>query len=78
MARIDENPEWLAAYRDAMAKDAAFGEAVVKQFGKKNAGTMRYVASAHNAEVSELAEIKWRADNRLREISERMRKALAA
>ncbi len=38
-------------YKVALAADDAFQAAVVKQFGKKNAGDMRYQPKLHNAET---------------------------
>ncbi len=47
----------VALYRPMMDADTAFQAAVIKQFGRKNAGTMRYASRQHNAETAAAAEV---------------------
>mgnify|MGYP001598312016 CR=1 FL=1 len=53
------------AYRAALAADDTFQAAVVKQFGRKNAGDMRYQSKQHNTETKAAAEAFWIASNAL-------------
>ena len=53
----------LALYAAANKADDAFQAAVIKQFGKNNAGTMRYMGSKHNAETKAASSAYWIAAN---------------
>ena len=48
-------------WRGAQEADEAFHSAVVKQFGRKAAGDMRFQSSTHNAETKAAAEFYRRA-----------------
>jgi hypothetical protein len=65
MSAIDNDREWLEAYRESQLKDEEFQAAVVRQFGSKNAGIMRYVGSKHNAATKAAADAYWESANRL-------------
>lgn len=43
-------------YSEAMAADEKFQDAVVRQFGRRNAGTLRYMTNRHNAETRAACE----------------------
>jgi hypothetical protein len=57
-----------AQYKITKAADDVFQAAVIRQFGRKNAGTMRYLGSKHNAETKAAAEMYWIEANRLVDI----------
>lgn len=50
-------------YAIAQAADDKFQAAVIRQFGRKNAGTMRYVSSKHNEATKAAATAYWEAAN---------------
>ena len=64
-------------YRSAEKADAEFQAAVIRQFGKRNAGDMRYRGSRHNAETKAAAERYWVAINAFLDASEAARKHAA-
>lgn len=57
--------EYFALYNAAQRADDEFQAAVVRQFGKRTAGTARYQSSRHNAEVKALADRYHVAANKL-------------
>jgi hypothetical protein len=67
---MKQSSEFEARYAAAKIADAAFQAAVIKQFGRKNAGTMRYMGSKHNAETKAAAERYWIAANHMLDAKE--------
>jgi hypothetical protein len=49
------------AYAALEEADSRFQAAVIKQYGHKNAGTMRYCTDLHNPETRAAAEEYWTA-----------------
>lgn len=61
------------AYFAAIDADKAFQDAVIAQFGSRNAGTMRYYPKAHNIETYAAGERYRAAAANLRAINESLR-----
>lgn len=53
--------EYEILYYASQVADDAFQAAVVKQFGAKQAGTMRYASGLHNKETKTAAKAYWQA-----------------
>ncbi len=62
-------------YDEMNAADVVFHKAVVKQFGKKRAGDMRYRSTKHNNVTKATAVVFWEAANRYCAAIEAARKA---
>ena len=61
-----QNAAWQKywnCYQIAVQAETAFTAETVRQFGRKNAGTMRYIPAAFDYATSCAAETKQRADN---------------
>lgn len=52
-----------ALYNAALEADKRFQAQVIRQFGRKNAGTMRYIASKHDDDTRKAATEYWEAAN---------------
>lgn len=50
-------------YKAALEADKRFQAQVIRQFGERNAGTMRYVSSKHDRETRAAATEYWEAAN---------------
>src|SRR5260370_747225 len=59
MSTSKMNPAYELAYHAMLKADGVFHAAVIRQFGRKNAGTMRYISSQHNPETKAAAEAYW-------------------
>jgi len=53
-------------YEAAKLADEVFHAAVIKQFGRHNAGDMRYRSTKHNAETKAAAKLYQQASDALR------------
>lgn len=75
MRNIVNETKIAALYKAALAADDVFQAAVIRQFGRKNAGTMRYLGSEHNAETKSAAVAFWQANKEMLDAMEAARKA---
>ncbi len=53
----------IKLYNEMNAADAKFTKAVIKQFGKKNSGDMRYRSTKFNEATKAAAEAYWIVSN---------------
>lgn len=66
MTQTPEQEEFQRLYQAAIKADERFHAEVVRQFGKKRAGDMRYRSNQHDAQTSLAADCKHAADDALR------------
>lgn len=76
MAQTPEQEEFQRLYASALKADERFHAEVVRQFGKKRAGDMRYRSNQHDARTCLAADCKHAADDELRKHWERIRSKL--
>ena len=64
----------LALYEGMQKADEAFQAAVIRQFGKRRAGDMRYTGSLHNPATKAAAMAYWDASHRWLNYREELRR----
>lgn len=67
--------DYTEQYKITQRADDAFQAAVIRQFGKRNAGDMRYRSSLHNAETRAAANAYHVEANKLVDIAQALRAA---